>query len=614
MAAMIPKARGKVCTHKQCFDLLDDYILSVIFEMVRDSTDRLSVRLVCKRFLTVQASFRNKMQVLRTHILPTALERYTELKHLDLSLCLQVHNKDLSVVVGSFSGPRLQSLNLSCVSGFNEQGLMHVATQCTSLKCLDLSNGLLLEDEVLYAVARMTNLEHLKLAHCRTITDSGLIEVAKACSKLRLLNLKSCMRVGDASAMAIAEHCQLVEDLDLSYTEVTGIGVSRVALLKNLKHLTVVGCYSLDNNNRSWVGQSSGPFSGWNLRSLEVVGNELAFIGEGCLGKTLKELSLSKCTGVNDEAVYGVIKGCAKLERLDLTCCHFITDRTMCFIANFCRQLRSLKMESCGLVTEQGISLIGQRLFLLEELNLTDCEVNDQCLEKLANCTALKVLKLAYCTDITDVGLQHIGLACRDLREIDLYRSSELGDTSIEALANGCPNLSVINMSYCSKMTDDSLISISKLHELTSLEMRSLMKVTCDGLKVLASGCRKLEKLDMKRCLAVMDWGIKALAKSCLNLHHICLSYCWMISDEGLEAIAASKHMQNMSLLHLDEVTIRGLEQAVLSSEKLQKVKISAHLREKFSEQTILTLGERGCRIKWLEKPSLDHELMYPSL
>lgn len=210
-----------------------------------------------------------------------------------------------------------------------------------------------------------------------------------------------------------------------------------------------------------------------NLRSLEVikldectiVGNELAFIGESFLAKTLKELSLSKCIGVNDEAVYGVLKGCARLERLDLTCCHFITDRTMCFIANFCRQLRSLKMESCGLVTEQGISLIGQRLFLLEELNLTDCEVNDQCrckrtrrvrsasahlfsfsllnrgmmdhrsldfshlllsmiagLEKLANCTALKVLKLAYCTDITDVGLQHIGLTCRDLREIDLYR------------------------------------------------------------------------------------------------------------------------------------------------------------------------------------------------
>lgn len=220
MAAMIPRTRGKVCTHKQCFDLLDDYILSVIFEMVRDSTDRLSVRLVCKRFLTVQASFRNKMQVLRTHILPTALERYTELKHLDLSLCLQVHNKDLSVV-GSFSGPRLQSLNLSCVSGFNEQGLMHVATQCTSLKSLDLSNGLLLEDEVLYAVALMTNLEHLKLANCRTITDSGLIEVAKGCPKLRLLNLKSCMRVGDASAMAIAENCKLVEDLDLSYTEVS---------------------------------------------------------------------------------------------------------------------------------------------------------------------------------------------------------------------------------------------------------------------------------------------------------------------------------------------------------------------------------------------------------
>ncbi|KAL3695433.1 hypothetical protein R1sor_009509 [Riccia sorocarpa] len=614
-----------MCTRKQCFDLLDDYLLSMIFQMVGDPGDRLSLRLVCKRFLTVQISFCDKLQVLRPHILSSVLQRYTELKHLDLSLCHQVQDKDLNVVAG-IAGPRLQSLNLSCVSGFTDQGLMCLATRCTALKSLDLSNCLLIGDEEMSTIAGMANLEALKLSNCRGITDDGLVEVAKGCAKLQTLCLKSCSSIADAGVIAVADYCKQLQQLDLSLTEVTGVGFSRVALLKTLKTLTMAGCHHLDNNEISWPLRRSDPFMGWtrmagepmSFTSLDVVklneactaiGSELAFPGS----RVLRELSLSKCRGVTDEGLYAVIKGCSNLERLDLTCCHAITDKSMWVIARFCKKLRSLNMESCSLVTEQGISLIGLHCPLLEELNLTECNVNDQCLEKVANCKGLKVLKLAICTSITDVGLQYIGASCHDLREIDLYRSTELGDSSIEALASGCPNLSVINISYCSKLTDASLYSLSKLHELTSLDMRSLLKVTCDGVQALSSGCRKLEKVDMKRCLAVMDWGVKALAENCVYLRQICLSYCWMITDDGLLAISSSEHMENMSLLHLEEVSVKALEAALRSGYNLVKVKLSAHLREEFSQETFQVLTDRGCRIKWLVKPSMDHLFVYPS-
>jgi len=43
-------------------------------------------------------------------------------------------------------------------------------------------------------------------------------------------------------------------------------------------------------------------------------------------------------------------------------------------------------------------------------------------LKSIAKCTELRLLKIGYCTDITNAGLVHIGASCKNLREFDCYR------------------------------------------------------------------------------------------------------------------------------------------------------------------------------------------------
>lgn len=122
------------------------------------------------------------------------------------------------------------------------------------------------------------------------------------------------------------------------------------------------------------------------LDGCDITKADLSLIGKGC--KELKELSLSKCQGVNDAGIISVVSLCSGLQKLDITCCRDITDETMEAVARRCRGLLTLKMESCMLVTAEGLSLIGSGCTVLEELDLTDSSLNNngKKLNHVVNC------------------------------------------------------------------------------------------------------------------------------------------------------------------------------------------------------------------------------------
>lgn len=93
---------------------------------------------------------------------------------------------------------------------------------------------------------------------------------------------------------------------------------------------------------------------------------------------SLKEISLCKCIGVTDEGLSSIMEKHNGLKNLDITCCRKITHASLDIITSSCNSLISLKMESCSLIPEDAFELIGQRCSLLEELDITDNEVNDE--------------------------------------------------------------------------------------------------------------------------------------------------------------------------------------------------------------------------------------------
>ncbi|KAJ7546630.1 hypothetical protein O6H91_08G047700 [Diphasiastrum complanatum] len=640
----------RVHQERGAFDLLDDYTLLNILERLQDSFDRQAWCLVCKHFLHLEVSCRKRIQLLRSEVLEQVLQRYTNLQHLDLSLCIRVTDRSL-LSVAKFLGVRLLSINLSKIGGFSDTGLAYLARECPSLVEVDLSYCSNLGDLGVISLAQLSNLQSLQLMGCHSITDAGLGCLAAGCKNLCVLNLKGCLGITDAGIAFIAANCKLLHTLDLSYTEVTDKGLASITILDSLKDLNLVACNNVDDTGLEHLRNScktllrldvsrcqnvsdagitalaDGPvalqqitlsycsqitdevlatFQKFDclqtikLDGCEIAGKGLLFIGKGC--KQLRELSLSKSRGVSDLGIAAVASGCTGLHKVDLTCCRDLSDVVLASLATSCKGLIALKMEGCELITEKGLALLGEGCSSLEELDFTDSSINDLGLKAISRCSALRILKLGFCYNISDQGLRHIGASCYNLRDLDLYRSREIGDGGVAAVSCGCQRLKGMNLSYCPKVTDASLQSISQLRELRQLEVRGCALVTSLGLSIVAAGCKRLLELDIKRCTRIDDVGVLAVARSCPNIRMINLSYC-PVSNNGLMSVAKLSCMQNMKLVHLKNVSGECFAAALLACGSLKKVKLVSYLRMVLPAGLIEEMEIRGCKMRWMEKP-----------
>ncbi|CAO2823980.1 unnamed protein product [Amaranthus hypochondriacus] len=386
--------------------------------------------------------------------------------------------------------------------------------------------------------------------------------------------MSSCENVSDAGLSSLTSGTGCLQQLTLAYGSPVTLDLARsLQRLSKLQSIKLDGC----------LVTCSG---------LQAIGNYCA---------SLRELSLSKCSGVTDEGMSSLVKKQKELRKLDITCCRKLTCVSIAHIAYSCTSLISLKMESCTLVPREAFVLIGRKCHLLEELDLTDNEIDDEGLKSISKCSRLSILKLGICLNITDEGLRHIGNRCSKLVELDLYRSMEITDSGIMAIAHGCPDLEMINMSYCKSVTDASLISMSKCAKLNTLECRGCSLITSLGIAAIAVGCKHLTRLDIKKCININDFGVLPLAHFSQNLKEINLS-CTSITDVGLLSLASISCLQSMNILHLKGLSPRGLAAALLACGGLTKVKVHSSFKSLLPQPLFEHLEARGCVFHWREK------------
>lgn len=632
------------------FDLLSEEIVFSILDRLDDNPfDKKSFSLVCKSFHAIESRHRRTLKALRAEHLSRILNRYPFITHLDLSLCPRITDASLAVI-SSGCNKMLTSIDLSRSKFFTHVGLSNLAINCSNLIEIDLSNATELRDPVAAAIAEAKNLEKLWLARCKSITDIGIGCIAVGCRKLRLLNLKWCSGVGDLGVGLIAVKCKEIRSLDLSYLPITNKCLSLILKLRHLEDLILEGCFSIDDDslaglkqgckslktldmsscqNVSHVGLSSLTSSAGCLQqlilaygcpvtlsladSLQMLSTLQSIKLDGCLVTcsglkaignwcvSLREMSLSKCFGVTDNGLSSLVQKHRDLQKLDITCCRQITHVSIAHITNSCTSLKSLRMESCPLVPKEAFVLIGQHCHLLEELDLTDNEIDDAGLESISRCSNLSSLKLGICLDITDKGLAHIGMCCSKLTELDLYRSAGITDSGIMAIARGCRGLEMINTSYCEEITDVSLISLAECSKLNTLESRGCPLLTSIGLASIVVGCKQLSNIDIKKCYNINDAGMIPLAHFSQNLRQINLSYS-SVTDVGLLSLASISCLQSITILHLKGLTPGGLGAALLACGGLTKVKLHTSFKSLLPPALLEHLQARGCIFQWRDK------------
>ncbi|GAV76944.1 LRR_6 domain-containing protein [Cephalotus follicularis] len=639
-----------ITNNNNIFDLLSEEIIFTILDNLNQNPlDKKSFSLVCKSFYTTESNHRKTLKPLRPDHLKTILTRYPNTTHLDLSLCPRVTDSSLTTISNTCNSA-LKSINLSRSGFFSSNGLLSLAMKCKNLVEVDLSNATELRDAGAAAIAEARNLERLWLGRCKLVTDMGVGCIAVGCRKLRLLSLKWCLGVGDLGVGLVAIKCEELRSLDLSYLPITNKCLQSILKLHHLEDLVLEGCYGIDDDslavlkhgckslktldmsscqNISHIGLSSLTSDSGGLHQLILAYGSpvtlaladslknlsmlqsikldgciitcggLKAIGNCCV--SLKEISLSKCSGVTDEGLSSLVTKHKDLRKLDVTCCRKITDVSIAHITSSCTNLSSLRMESCTLVPREAFVLIGQRCHFLEELDLTDDEIDDEGLKSISRCHKLASLKLGICLNITDEGLAHVGRCCSKLTELDLYRSAGITDSGISAIAHGCPDLEMINISYCTNVTDSSLISLSKCLSLNTLESRGCPLVTSLGLTAIAVGCKQLMKLDVKKCHYIDDAGMLTLAHFSQNLRQINLSYS-SVTDVGLLALASISCLQSMNILDLKGLTPGGLAAALLACGELTKVKLQVTFKSLLPQALLEHLEARGCVFQWRDQ------------
>ncbi|KAK2981781.1 hypothetical protein RJ640_010298 [Escallonia rubra] len=523
-----------------------------------------------------------------------AIAEAKNLERLWLGRCKAI--TDIGIGCVAVGCKKLRLISLKWCLGIGDLGVGLIAVKCKEIRSLDLSYlplyvKLGTEDLVTYAglvipmpavitkkcllpILELQYLEDLYLEGCFGIDDDSLAALKKGCKSLETLDMSSCQNVSHVGLSSLTSDTACLRQLILAY----GSPVT-LALADSLQKLSMLQSIKLDGCLVTCPGLKS--------------------IGNWCI--SLRELSLSKCLGVTDEGLSSLVTKHKDLRKLDVTCCRKITHISIAHITNSCTSLTSLRMESCTLVSRESFVLIGQRCQFLEELDLTDNEIDDEGLKSISRCSKLSNLKLGICLNITDEGLAHIGLCCSQLIELDLYRSVGIMDTGILAIAHGCPGLEMVNIAYCKEITDHSLMSLSRCSKLNTLETRGCPLITSLGLAAIAVGCKQLAKLDIKKCYNINDAGMIPLAHFSQNLRQINLSYS-SVTDVGLLSLASISCLQSMTILHLKGLTPSGLAAALLACGGLTKVKLQESFKSLLPRLLFEHLEARGCVFQWRDK------------
>jgi F-box/leucine-rich repeat protein 2/20 len=164
-------------------------------------------------------------------IVDTLNKNFRRLNHLNLQQCKNVRLPCLQQV---FCHNALRTLNLAFIDGVSDELFSLLPATSAEFLTSTVSTGLVLSEQVhsslralnlcrskitdfsIYKIVLLQDLEEIHLPWCTGITDAGVVALAVNCTKLKVIDLKSCP-ITDVALRAIGRRCLQLLELDLSW-------------------------------------------------------------------------------------------------------------------------------------------------------------------------------------------------------------------------------------------------------------------------------------------------------------------------------------------------------------------------------------------------------------
>lgn len=272
--------------------------------------------------------------------------------------------------------------------------------------------------------------------------------------------------------------------------------------------------------------------------STGITDKGLAEIGSGL--PSLQSLDVSYCRKLTDKGLSSVAHGCHDMRALHVAGCRLITDALLKALANNCNNLEELGMQGCTNLTDTGLTVLVGGCNRLKHIDLNKCSnVSDMGVINISNAcsSSLLTFKLLDCYKIGDKSIMSLARWCNNLETVIIGGCRNLSDESIKSLASACNHsLKILRMDWCSKVSDASLDCIFfECRQLEVLDIGCCEEVTdaaFDGLGIDDSKLN-LKILRVSNCQKITIHGISKLLKSCQALEYLDVRSCPNITEVG---------------------------------------------------------------------------------
>ncbi|XP_042202810.1 uncharacterized protein LOC103187373 [Callorhinchus milii] len=331
-----------------------------------------------------------------------------------------------------------------------------LANDETLWKLINIDNSNCLNDDCIVNIGRHQP-QSLRLYRCndgaKPITETGLRELFRQCKdSLKELNVTSCSGLnlrGDQVLLQASAVCCWLVSVDVSWSGATDSGIvalveacSRLQRLcvngchltdeainvlskkhgKSLRDLEVFGCHTLSAHCLSYMAQRCRDLQILNIGRLPKITAICLVQIVTCL-TSLMTLNLSGLNAVRDHVVHHVVRQCPKMERLTLSSCLQVTDVSLVEISTYLPTIRHLDVSGCKKITDTGVQAIAMGCQQLQYLDLSSTAASKRgiCLLSTYCNRHLTCVKLSFCKYLTEDVIKKLCKNCKHLTMLHLY-------------------------------------------------------------------------------------------------------------------------------------------------------------------------------------------------
>ncbi|XP_036912939.1 dynein regulatory complex subunit 6 [Sturnira hondurensis] len=328
----------------------------------------------------------------------------------DVVICGQVCHSWMSMTQ---TGSLWNHIDFSTVKNMITDKYIVSTLQRWRLNVLRLNfRGCLLRLKTMRSVSLCKNLQELNVSDCPTLTDESMRYISEGCSGVLYLNLSN-TTITNRTMRLLPRHFHNLQNLSLAYC--------RKFTDKGLQYLNLGnGCHKLIYLD----------LSGCTQISVQGFRN----IADSCSG--IMHLTINDMPTLTDNCVKALVEKCPHITSVVFIGAPHVSD--CAFKALSTCNLKKIQFEGNKRITDACFKSIGKHYPNISHIYMVDCKrITDGSLKSLSPLKRLRVLNLANCVRIGDMGLQYFldGPVRTRIREINLSNCIQLGDASIVKLS-----------------------------------------------------------------------------------------------------------------------------------------------------------------------------------